>query len=125
MPPALAQDVAPPPEARALIRAAEGSVGGATKNDPACVTLDFPDGDVPMDRGVCTDVRIRALWQAHGIDLQAAVNRDMKALFSKYPANWGLTTTDRNIDHRRVRNLRTFLARMGAKCRVMSNPAAT
>jgi hypothetical protein len=60
-------------------------------------------------------VLIRALRVAHGIDLQAAVNRDMKANFAKYPANWGLKTTDRNIDHRRVPNLQTFLARMGAE----------
>lgn len=104
-----------PPEALALIRAAEGQVGVTTTYDPAYVALEFPGGDVAPDRGVCTDVVIRALRVAHGIDLQQAVNRDMKASFAKYPANWGLKTTDRNIDHRRVPNLQTFLARMGAE----------
>lgn len=107
--------LAAPPEALALIRAAEGQVGVTTIYDPAYVTLSFPGGDVAPDRGVCTDVVIRALRVAYGIDLQAAVNRDMKANFARYPANWGLKTTDRNIDHRRVPNLRTFLARMGAE----------
>lgn len=109
------ESLAAPPEALALIRAAEGQVGVTNSYDPAYVTLDFPGGDVPADRGVCTDVLIRALRAGHGIDLQQAVNRDMKANFAKYPANWGLTRTDRNIDHRRVPNLRTFLARMGAE----------
>ena len=103
------------PEAQALIRAAEGQVGITTTYDPAYVALAFPGGDVPADRGVCTDVVIRALRVAYGIDLQAAVNRDMKADFAAYPKNWGLKTTDRNIDHRRVPNLQTFLTRMGAE----------
>lgn len=103
-----------PPEALALIRAAEGQVGVVTVYDPAYVALDFPGGDVAPERGVCTDVLIRALRVAHGIDLQAAVNRDMKANFANYPRNWGLKTTDRNIDHRRVPNLARLMDRMGA-----------
>lgn len=101
--------------ARALIRAAEGQVGVTTLYDPSYVSLDFPGGDVAPDRGVCTDVVIRALRVAHGIDLQAALNRDMKANFARYPTNWGLKTTDRNIDHRRVPNLRRLFERMGAE----------
>ena len=108
------ETLAAPPEAAALIRAAKGQVGVVTLYDPAYVALDFPGGDVAPERGVCTDVLIRALRVAHGIDLQAAVNRDMKANFAKYPKNWGLKTTDRNIDHRRVPNLMRFMDRMGA-----------
>lgn len=48
-----------------------------------------------------------------GIDLQRRVHEDMKANFAAYPKLWGLTRTDRNIDHRRVPNLRTFFARHG------------
>jgi uncharacterized protein len=103
-----------PAEALALIAAAEAQVGVVTTYDPAYVALDFPGGDVPADRGVCTDVVIRALRQAHGIDLQSAINRDMKANFADYPANWGLKTTDRNIDHRRVPNQMRLLHRLGA-----------
>lgn len=110
-----ADPLAATPEAKALIRAAEGQVGVVTTYDPAYVALEFPGGDVAPDRGVCTDVLIRALRVAHGIDLQAAVNRDMKANFAKYPANWGLKTTDRNIDHRRVPNLRSLFTRAGAE----------
>ncbi len=99
----------------AMITAARGQVGVTRSYDPAYTRLDFPGGDVPRDRGVCTDVVIRALRDSGQIDLQRAVNRDMKASFASYPANWGLRRPDANIDHRRVPNLRTFLTRIGAK----------
>lgn len=99
----------------ALISAAKAQVGVVTRYDPAYVQLDFPAGDVAPDAGVCTDVLIRALRQAHGIDLQALVHADMKQHFADYPANWGLSRPDRNIDHRRVPNLQRFLDRQGAK----------
>lgn len=97
-----------------LAEAAADQVGVTVIYDPSYVGLDFPGGDVPRDRGVCTDVVIRALRDAHAIDLQLAVNRDMKGAFSAYPMIWGLSTTDRNIDHRRVPNLETLLRRIGA-----------
>lgn len=80
--------------------------------DPAYVRLDYPMGDVPADRGVCSDVVIRAL-RAVGLDLQALVHEDMKANFSAYPRRWGLKRPDRNIDHRRVPNLETWFTRTG------------
>lgn len=102
-------------EAPALITAARAQVGVTTLYDPSYVTLDFPGGDVDDAGGVCTDVIIRALRAGWDIDLQLAVNRDMKAHFAAYPRNWGLKTTDRNIDHRRVPNLQALFARMGAE----------
>jgi uncharacterized protein len=107
-----------------LAEAAATQVGVTVIYDPAYVGLEFPGGDLPLERGVCSDVVIRALRQAHGIDLQLVVNRDMKAAFSTYPTLWGLTRTDRNIDHRRVPNLETFFARMGAALPFSSDPAA-
>lgn len=80
--------------------------------DPAYVVLDYPNGDVPIERGVCTDVVIRALRKA-GLDLQKEVHEDMAANFSVYPTKWGLAKTDTNIDHRRVPNLQTFFTRKG------------
>ena len=80
--------------------------------DPTYRRLDYPNGDVPKGTGVCTDVVIRA-YRKLGIDLQKEVHEDMKANFSKYPANWGLSGTDKNIDHRRVPNLMTFFKRKG------------
>lgn len=80
--------------------------------DPAYFSLTYPNGDVPADKGVCTDVVIRA-YRKMGIDLQKEVHEDMKKNFSLYPKKWGLKTTDRNIDHRRVPNLMTFFSRFG------------
>ena len=72
----------------------------------------YPGGDVPANVGVCTDVLIRS-YRVLGIDLQKEVHLDMRGHFSKYPKIWGLKRTDRNIDHRRVPNLRTFFKRRG------------
>ena len=80
--------------------------------DPAYVVLDYPGGDVPADRGVCSDVVVRS-YRALGIDLQQLVHEDMKGHFSKYPKKWGLRRPDKNIDHRRVPNLQTFFKRFG------------
>ena len=80
--------------------------------DPAYFSIPYPNGDVPSDKGVCTDVIIRA-YQALGIDLQKEVHEDMKVNFNLYPKIWGLTKPDKNIDHRRVPNLMTFFTRHG------------
>lgn len=82
--------------------------------DPAYFKISYPNGDVPADKGVCTDVVIRA-YRKLGIDLQKEVHEDIKANFSKYPRKWGLTKPDRNIDHRRVPNLMVFFTRHGNK----------
>ena len=82
------------------------------KYDPAYFTIPYPNGDVPKDKGVCTDVIIRA-YRAISIDLQKEVHEDMKANFKLYPKTWGLNHPDKNIDHRRVPNLMVFFARFG------------
>ena len=80
--------------------------------DPAYVRISYPNGDVPADRGVCTDVIIRA-YRKLGIDLQKEVHEDIRDNFSLYPKSWGLTRPDKNIDHRRVPNLMVFFTRQG------------
>lgn len=105
-----------------LAEAARGQVGVTLGYDPSYVGLAFPGGDVPRETGVCTDVVIRALRDGWGIDLQLAVNRDMQADFRAYPALWGLSAPDRNIDHRRVPNLQTLFARIGARVDVSDDP---
>jgi uncharacterized protein YijF (DUF1287 family) len=100
--------------AEPLAEAAAAQVGVTLIYDPRYVALDFPGGDISRLRGVCTDVVIRAMRDALGVDLQAVVNADMTAAFAEYPAIWGLGTTDRNIDHRRVPNLEVLFARAGA-----------
>jgi uncharacterized protein YijF (DUF1287 family) len=80
----------------------------------------YPGGDVPADRGVCTDVIVRA-YRAIGIDLQQRIHEDMRSNFAAYPKLWGLTKADANIDHRRVPNLQTYLERQHAQLRVTTN----
>jgi uncharacterized protein YijF (DUF1287 family) len=80
--------------------------------DPSYFGIDYPNGDVPANKGVCTDVVIRA-YRKLGTDLQKEVHEDMKSNFSKYTNNWGLTGTDKNIDHRRVPNLMVYFTRYG------------
>lgn len=82
------------------------------KYDPRYFGIDYPNGDVPANIGVCTDVIIRA-YRKLGIDLQKEVHEDMKANFNKYPKIWGQSNPDKNIDHRRVPNLMTFFSRRG------------
>jgi uncharacterized protein len=106
---------AQPNSATKLIAAARRQVGVTLTYDPAYTRLTFPNGDVERSKGVCTDVIIRAYRDAFKLDLQSILNADMKRAFAAYPKRWGLKTTDRNIDHRRVPNLQTFLARSGAK----------
>ena len=90
---------------------------------PDYVSLKYPNGDVPAKTGVCTDVIIRT-YRKLEIDLQKEVHEDMKANFSKYHnlKKWGLKTTDKNIDHRRVPNLEVFFERKGEKLDVTENP---
>ena len=88
--------------------------------DPSYFSIKYPNGDVPDGKGVCTDVIIRA-YRKLGVDLQKEVHEDMKANFSKYPKLWGLKTTDKNIDHRRVPNLMTYFKRKGAALVITKN----
>jgi uncharacterized protein YijF (DUF1287 family) len=94
-----------------LIAEARKQIGVTVRYDPAYASLTYPKGDIPRERGVCTDVLIRALRDALDQDLQELVHLDMKANFSKYPKIWRLKSTDKNIDHRRVPNLMTFFTR--------------
>ena len=80
--------------------------------DPSYAKLDYPGGDVPIERGVCADVIVRAFRSA-GIDLQKEVHEDMTRSFAAYPTRWGLRRPDSNIDHRRVPNLMIFFEREG------------
>lgn len=85
--------------------------------DGSYFTIKYPNGDVPVGIGVCTDVVIRAYRKLH-IDLQKEVHEDMKTNFSKYPKKWGLARPDKNIDHRRVPNLMTFFTRFGTVLKI-------
>ena len=108
--------------ALAVVRAAELQTLYTRYYDPSYVRLAYPGGDVPRDRGVCSDVVVRA-FRAAGIDLQQEVHNDMSRAFSAYPTLWGLSRPDPNIDHRRVANLMTYFERKGAALGITRDPA--
>lgn len=89
---------------------------------PDYVRISYPNGDVPANTGVCTDLVIRA-YRGVGIDLQKLVHEDMLAHFRDYPQLWKLKKPDSNIDHRRVPNLMTFFKRRGADVKISKDPA--
>lgn len=97
-----------------LVTAAIDRTKNDVSYDGAYIPIAYPNGDVPKNIGVCTDVLIRS-YRKLGIDLQVLVHEDMSKNFDAYPSKriWGLTKTDRNIDHRRVPNLQTFFSRHG------------
>ena len=90
--------------------------------DPGYFSIPYPNGDIPSDKGVCTDVVIRS-FRKLGIDLQKLVHEDMKNNFYVYPKIWGLKKTDTNIDHRRVPNLMVFFERKGSVKKISNKGA--
>ena len=108
----MAQALAPISDGGKLVRDAKKQIGITVSYDSTYRKLEFPRGDVASETGVCTDVIVRA-YRLQNIDLQQLVNHDMKSNWSAYPKIWGLKSTDKNIDHRRVPNLEVFFARHG------------
>ena len=109
----------PPSLVPAILEGAYEQVGVTLHYDGSYRVIPFPDGDVPIERGVCTDVIVRAYRHA-GIDLQRLVHEDMSRAFDAYPRTWGLKRPDPNIDHRRVGNLAAFFRRHGRTLKVTS-----
>ena len=66
----------------------------------------YPMGDVPWNRGACTDVVVRSLREI-GIDLQELVHDDLLRDMQAY----GMSSVDTHIDHRRVSTMFTYLQR--------------
>lgn len=104
-----------------LARAALERTRHAVDYDGRYVSIRYPNGDVPSEIGVCTDVVIRTYRQLD-IDLQRDVHEEMQAHFDAFPASWGLSGPDANIDHRRVPNLQTLFSRKGIVLPITSSP---
>lgn len=107
-----------------FIEAAKERTKHKVNYNGAYFSIGYPGGDVPSNIGVCTDVVIRSFRKV-GIDLQKEAHEDMAENFALYPSNkiWGLTKTDKNIDHRRVPNLRMFFMRHGKSLQISKKPA--
>ena len=127
-----------------VLAGAYRQVGVTIHYDGRYRSLSFPGGDVPLERGVCTDVIVRAYRNA-GIDLQVLVHDDLLDLagigahrpgfghqlgdqvhlLAHEPAKpaLGLPDDPVHIDHRRVPNLVTFFKRHGHSLPVTARAA--
>lgn len=94
---------------RKVLEGARRQLVNPATYDARYVRLKYPGGDVPADRGACSDVIIRAL-RFVGHDLQRLIFED-SAKFD-YPH---IDKRDRNIDHRRVRNQVVYFRRHGRR----------
>ena len=63
-----------------FLESARQQIGVTLHYDSAYSVIAYPGGDVPVERGVCTDVIIRAM-RGVGIDLQREVHEDMMRAF--------------------------------------------
>ena len=73
-----------------LLDSARSQINKTVSYDPRYSMMSYPNGDVDIATGVCTDVIIRAYRQAFKFDFQKAVHEDMSANFSVYPKIWRL-----------------------------------
>lgn len=110
------------PEIKKVVESALEQTRHTFEYDPSYAKLEYPNGDVPLERGVCADVIVRAFRSA-GIDLQKEVHEDMVRHFSAYPARWGARKPDSNIDHRRVPNLMTLFERRSKAVPITRKPS--
>ncbi|MFZ3386477.1 MAG: DUF1287 domain-containing protein, partial [Candidatus Hydromicrobium sp.] len=72
----------------------------------------YQGGDPPEDLADCTDIIVRAFFEA-GFDLRDLVYEDIKENFGQYPIKeiWNRSFCDPNIDYRRIQNLEIFFNR--------------
>ncbi|XYH93828.1 DUF1287 domain-containing protein [Sorangium sp. So ce1128] len=101
----LAEPALAPVRSNPIVARARLEVARAVTYDPAWVAIGYPDGDLAPDRGVCTDVVIRAV-RAAGVDLQRTIHEDILARPAVYTT---VKRPDRSIDHRRVTPMLTYL----------------
>ena len=111
------------PQLKQFLDGAVAQSSVTTGYDPSYVKIDYPNGDVSSETGVCSDVVVRAFRKV-GIDLQKEVHEDMKLAWAAYPRRWGARATDTNIDHRRVLNLMKYFERQGKSLPVSEVRAA-
>jgi uncharacterized protein YijF (DUF1287 family) len=110
------------PQIKKVVDSAIEQTAQTVEYDASYAKLEYPNGDVPLERGVCADVIVRAFRKA-GVDLQKEVHEDMARNFSAYPAKWGARKPDSNIDHRRVPNLMTLFERRARSVPITRDPS--
>ena len=108
------------PFAAQVVAGARAQVG--TIYDAGYRPIAYPGGDVPPDRGACSDVVVRSL-RAAGVDLQRLIHEDMLHAAAAYPRLNPSPGSDPNIDHRRCLNQMAFFGRHGQTLTTNASPA--
>ena len=106
-----------PRTAAALVDGARISVDKAPAYDASYRVIPYPGGDPGWERGSGVDVVVRA-YRHFGVDLQKEIHEDLLIA----AADYGVRQPDPRIDHRRIRNLWTFMRRHGLELGI--EPAA-
>ncbi len=91
---------------------ARDQVGKTVTYNPEYVRLKFPMGDIPISKGVCTDVVVRA-FRGLDIDLQERIYKYKKTHPKLFKGLYYTNKLDPNIDHRRVKNIQAYLKARG------------
>lgn len=114
--PRAAQAEDAPASANPIVERARLEVTRGVTYDSAWVAIPYPGGDPPAAQGVCTDVVVRSL-RTVGVDLQKLIHEDIVARRTAYKS---VAKVDRNIDHRRVTPMLTYM-----KAHATSLPTST
>ncbi len=93
--------ISPTDSAQKIVSSARAQIGKVLYYDTGYYAGGYP----PEDRGACTDVLSQALLD-NGYNIKSKIDSDMSKNSSQYSASF-----DRNINFRRVRNVRIFLSR--------------
>jgi len=104
-----------------FINAARAQVGKTLTYNPEYAKLKFPGGDIPLSKGVCTDVVVRAL-RGLDIDLQERIYSYKKSHPKLFKGLYYTDRLDPNIDHRRVKNIQAYLAARGYRVKGAFKP---
>lgn len=89
-----------------------------TQSASGYIGMSYPNGDIPENTGVCSDLVVRALRFVN-IDLQACLHEDVILFPQDYPM---IKIPDKNIDHRRVKSLQPFFEKYFKKLSI-KNPS--
>jgi len=95
-----------------FIQSAQNQIGKTLTYNPEYKYIKYPMGDIPLSKGVCTDVVVRA-FRGVKVDLQERIYKDKRKTPKRYKGLYYTDKLDPNIDHRRVKNIQAYLLSKG------------
>ena len=104
--PAFTFSMKPSLSVKGIVEGAKEEAKRKVAYDESYVKISYPGGDLPSNKGVCTDFVIRSFRKA-GIDLQKEVFEHMQYFYDLY-AKPSAFELDSSVEHRRVKNLMVY-----------------